>query len=96
MGISAINREAVLASVAEFDRIGRDIFLRKYGFGRAKSCWLLYEGKRYDAKAIVGAAHGYAEPTVGPLMSRKFAGGDGPVTHRLRALGFIVELAGKA
>jgi 5-methylcytosine-specific restriction protein A len=45
--------------VAEYDRLGPDRFLEKYGFGAARSYWLVVDGKTYDSKAIVGAAHGY-------------------------------------
>ena len=36
---------------------GRDEFLRRYGFGRARAYLLEVDGKLYDSKAIVGYAH---------------------------------------
>lgn len=47
--------EAVDATLAEFDAIGREAFLVKYDFGEAKGLYLVRDGKRYDSKAIVGA-----------------------------------------
>lgn len=48
----------VRAAVAEYDRLGRDTFLRSTGFGRARAYYLEHEGRLYDSKAIVGYAHG--------------------------------------
>lgn len=59
MGLRDVTREAVLAAVAEYDELGQDDFLRKYGFYRARSYLLIHDGKAYDSKAIVGAAHGF-------------------------------------
>jgi hypothetical protein len=33
MSLTTLTREAVLVAVAEFDRLGRDVFLAKYGYG---------------------------------------------------------------
>jgi len=46
-------------AIAEYDRIGRAAFLARYGFREARSYFLVHNGKRYDSKAIVGAAIGY-------------------------------------
>lgn len=88
------DREAVLEAIEEFDAVGRDEFLAKYGFGTARSYFLLYRGARYDSKAIAGVAHGYQHPTVGPLRSPDFSGGKDTVARRLRELGFEVTTTG--
>jgi hypothetical protein len=51
--------DAVRAAMAEFDRLGREAFLAKYGIDKARG-WLLVDerGREYDAEAIAGAAHG--------------------------------------
>ena len=59
MGLRDITRTAVLAAIAEYDRLGQDEFLDKYGFDRARSYLLIHNGKAYDSKAIVGVAHGF-------------------------------------
>lgn len=82
--------EAVLHALTEYDRLGQDAFLRAYGFGRARQYQLLYGGRRYDSKAIAGAAHRYQFPELGPLQARDFSGGEVTVASRLRSLGFEV------
>ena len=75
------DRHAVESAIEEFDRIGRDAFLAKYGFGPARSYFLLYRGFRYDSKAVVGAAHGYQFPSAGPLRQHDFSGGESTVAR---------------
>ncbi len=82
--------------MAEFDELGRDRFLAKYGFGRSSSYFLLEDGRRYDSKAIIGAAHGFEHPEVGPLRSGDFSGGEATVRRKLESLGFEVEVDGTA
>ena len=82
--------QAVEQAIREFDQLGRDAFLAKYGFGGARG-WLLVRGdQEYDAKAIAGAAHGFQYPDDGPLMPEDFHGGQ-PTARRLRNLGFTVK-----
>jgi hypothetical protein len=88
------SRDAVLAAIREFDAIGQDEFLSKYGFGKARQYVLELEGKLYDSKAIVGAAHGYQFPDIGPLKASTFSGGEATVRTKLRSLGFRVLSAG--
>jgi hypothetical protein len=55
MGLSDLtDRSAVLQAIAEYDQLGRESFLARYGFGPARSYFLLHNGKRYDSKAIAG------------------------------------------
>ena len=93
MGLSNItSREPVLAAIEECDRIGREQFLQKYRFGRSRRYWLVHAGNRYDSKAIVGAAHGYVRPDLGPMQAREFSGGEATVKRTLEQLGFRVEV----
>jgi MoxR-like ATPase len=82
---------AVERAMREFDQIGRDTFLRKYGFGRSRDYELVHHGRRYDVKAIVGAAHGYEFPEKGPLASTEFGSGARSTVPKLESLGFAVE-----
>ncbi len=50
---------AVLRAIEEFDALGRQGFLDKYGFGPSREYFLRHDGSLYDSKAIVGAAYGY-------------------------------------
>jgi 5-methylcytosine-specific restriction protein A len=52
------SRTAVEAAIAEFDALGRDAFLAKYGFERARQYRLVHETREYDSKAIAGVAFG--------------------------------------
>ena len=69
MGLADITRDDVLAAVREFDRLGRDEFLRRYGFGRARAYLLEVDGKLYDSKAIVVYAHSVGQ---GELLAADF------------------------
>lgn len=82
--------QAVEKAVDEFNRLGRETFLDKYGFGRAREYFLEIDGKRYDSKAIVGAAHGFQFPSEGALRPSDFSGGDATVRVKLESLGFNV------
>jgi 5-methylcytosine-specific restriction enzyme A len=91
MALKDITRQAVLAAVAEYDEVGQEAFLGRYGFDRARSYLLAYEGSTYDSKAVIGAAHGYL-PGEAPLSSRQFSGGEATVGRLLRKLGFAVQV----
>ena len=83
------DRSAVLEAMAEFDRIGRDAFLRKYGFDRSRRFVLEHEGE-YDSKATLAAAHGIQFPEAGPLGPHDFSGGR-ETTAKAAELGFSVR-----
>src|SRR4030095_10245730 len=73
------------------NEIGRDVFLKKYGYRRARNYYVEHNGKRYDSKAIIGAAFGYQFPDHGPLKTDEFSGGDATVRRTLDELGFRVH-----
>jgi 5-methylcytosine-specific restriction protein A len=91
MSLGEITRAAVLAAIAEYDELGQDDFLARYGFERARSCLLIHDGKAYDSKAIVGVAHGFL-PGEGALPAGYFSGGEATVGRPLRRLGFTVQV----
>jgi len=84
LAIRDITRDSVLAAIREFDEIGRDAFLKKYGFGRSYLYQLEHEGRQYDSKAIVGAAHRIQFPSE-PVPN--FWGGE-PTRRVVEATGF--------
>lgn len=97
MPLSAIrDRPSVLQAIDEFDRLGRDRFLEKYGFGAARAYELVFNGRRYDSKAILGAAHGFARPDLGPMTAADFTGGRNTVMKILESLGFEVQVDNEA
>lgn len=89
------SKEAVLQAIAEADRMGREKFLKKYGFGKARSYYLRVSGKEYDSKAIVAVAFGFQYPDAEPLTWKTFSGGEGAAALALRKLGFVVGDAAK-
>jgi hypothetical protein len=83
--------DAVLSAIQEFDVLGRDQFLTKYGYGRARTFMLRWDEKDYDSKAIAGAALAYQPGVELPLTAAEFNGGETGAVARLRALGFRVR-----
>ena len=70
--------------------LGREAFLKKYGFGPARHVLLEHGTQRYDSKAIAGVAYGNQFPDRGPLKSGEFSGGEETVGQVLKQLGFKV------
>ena len=91
MALNDITPDAVLEAIGEYDRLGQDSFLERYGFDRARQYLLVHDGNRYDSKAIVGAAHGFL-PGERPLAAGEFSGGEATVGRLLRRLGFTVQV----
>lgn len=79
---------AVIRALLEHDRLGRDNFLKRYGFKPARTYFVLHRGKAYTSKAIAAAAHGFQHGR--PLRSDEFSGGDATVAARLEQLGFTM------
>ena len=90
MAISDVTKDAVLKAVDEYRALGQDTFLEKYGFGKSTRYLLRVGGQNFDSKAIVGAAHGYALPEVGPLANSAFSGGKDAAAGVLEGLGFQI------
>jgi hypothetical protein len=78
----------------EFDELGREAFLNKYGFGPARTYFIEHNGERYDSKAVYGAAFGLDNPDDGPLTYSDFSGGEATVVRRLEELEFTVSRTG--
>lgn len=90
MALADITKEAVESALLEYDQLGADAFLVKYGFAPAKRYWLELDGRRYPSKAIAGVAHRYIDGSQ-PLPSASFTGGEASVGRKLRQLGFVIE-----
>jgi 5-methylcytosine-specific restriction protein A len=89
MGLADITAAQVEQALKEYDRLGGEAFLRRYGFGPARRYLLVRDGREYDSKAVVGAAHGFL-PGRAPLAARSFSGGEAHAVGLLRRLGFTV------
>ncbi len=90
MALNDLTEAAIVQALDEFDAIGREAFLDKYGFKPARSYFLVRAGKQYDSKAIAGAAHGYVSDGFEPLTHDQLTGGESQVAPVLRRLGFEV------
>jgi hypothetical protein len=93
--LTDVTREAVLAAMAEYDQLGQEEFLHRYGFDRARQYVLVHDGKRYASKAIVGVAYGFL-PGQSPLAASEFSGDRATVGRLLRRLGFTVQVGDPA
>jgi hypothetical protein len=71
--LSLVDAKAFLMAIQEFNDLGRDRFLKKYGFSRSSKFYLIHEQRLYDTKALLGAA--YLHATGRKLTKDKFAGG---------------------
>ncbi len=90
MALSTLTEAGVLAALAEFDELGRDAFLARYGFRKSKSYFLVRNGQRYDSKAIAGVAVAFSQPGTDALSASAFSGGEATVQAALNRLGFEV------
>lgn len=85
----AITRQSVLNTLAEYDELGRETFLAKYGYSKARTYVLVHEGREYDAKAIAGVAHKWDHERA--LKPSEFSGGKAYAVTWLERLGFQVQ-----
>ncbi|WP_144837170.1 HNH endonuclease [Kocuria rosea] len=83
---------AVRGAIEEFEAVGREAFLDRYGFGPATRYWVSVGEGEYDAKAIAGVAHHHQHGVL--LGSREFQSGEDTVVARLEDLGFTVVRSG--
>jgi hypothetical protein len=85
-----MRRDHVLAAVAEYDELGQTAFLDRHGFRPARAYPPVVDGKRYDSKAVLGAAY---RPATGKVITyHDFSGGVGSTgaATALRRLNFEV------
>jgi hypothetical protein len=83
-----VTRGHVVAAMEEHDRLGSKEFLRRYGFGRARTYVLWHRGQEYASKAILGVA--YLHATGRPATSEHFPDGEQGAAKVLADLGFDV------
>lgn len=83
---------AVQAALDEYEQLGKEAFLRKYGFREATG-YLVRNPRTQglaDSKAIAGVALAYQYPESGGLGPGDFSGGAVTVQRALERLGFQV------
>jgi hypothetical protein len=96
MSISDLSsKDAILQAIHEFDDVGRESFLRKYGFAPSRKYLLFYDFALYDTRPVIAAAHGFQFPDLGPLKPREFKGRDKAVHRKLESMGFTIHATSK-
>lgn len=71
----AISRDDILKTLQEYDELGSQAFLDRYGYKEARKYLILHDGKAYDSKAIAGVAHKHQHGR--PLAFDELHGGVG-------------------
>jgi hypothetical protein len=84
-----VTRDDVVRAIEEYDRLGPDQFFAAHGFGASRSYELVWEGRRYPHKAVLGTAYELA--TGQRLAPGDFEGGSSGAVAILQELGFTVE-----
>ena len=85
---SLTEHSAVEGAMAEFDSLGRDLFLLKYGFTPVNESFVHHGIGRYDTRALFAAAYGHQHGE--PLLKRQVGGGMSGADGRLAQLGYVV------
>jgi hypothetical protein len=79
----------VVRAIREYDRLGPEEFFSDHGFAPTTTYELVWEGRSYPPKAILGTAY---ELAVGKrLASGDFEGGKTGAVKVLEKLGFTIE-----
>ena len=86
---SRVTHADVVRAIEEYDQLGQEQFLAEHGFGRATAYLLIYRGRSYDSKAILGVAYKLA--TGVRIGAQEFNGGVYGAAGVLRKLGFEVR-----
>ena len=84
-----VTRDDVVRAIEEYDRLGPDQFFAAHGYGPSRSYELVWEGRQYPHKAVLGTAYELA--TGQRLEPGDFEGGRAGAVAVLQRLGFTVE-----
>jgi hypothetical protein len=84
--------ECVVLPMKEYDRLGPEAFFAAHGYGPSRSYELVWGGKRYPHKALLGTAYEFA--TGQRLAPGDFEGGKAGAVAVLQGLGFTVDAKG--
>ena len=84
-----VTRADVLRAIKEYDRLGPAAFFVEHGFARTTTYELVWDGRPYPPKAILGTAYEFA--TGQRLASGDFEGGKTGAVRVLGRLGFDIQ-----
>ena len=84
-----VTRTDVEHAIQEYDRLGPAAFFAAHGFAPTTTYELIWDGRRYPPKAILGTAYELA--TGQRLASGDFEGGKTGAVRVLGKLGFTVQ-----
>jgi hypothetical protein len=82
--------QAVEQALDEFDQLGRDAFLEKYGFGRARRYFIRRDGSTTTRRLLREPPSASSIQSEAPLRSNEFTGGEHGAKAKLEELGFDV------
>jgi len=94
VAFSAVTRQHVLSAIREYDEIGQEEFLGRYGFAPSQEHVVRHANQSYDSKVLLGAAVGYATGTA--ATAEEFASSKTAAATVLRDLDFDVLSPAKA
>ena len=94
VAFSAVTRQHVLAAISEYDEVGQDEFLGRYGFAPSQEHVVRHANQSYDSKVLLGAALGYATGTA--ATAAEFTSSKTAAAKVLRDLDFDVLSPEKA
>jgi hypothetical protein len=89
-----VTRTDVLRAIQEYDRLGPEGFFSAHGFAPTTTYELVWDGRHYPPKAILGTAYEFA--TGQRLGSGDFEGGKAGAVRVLGKLGFTVQAKGRS
>jgi len=89
VGWDQVSHADVVRAIHEYDRLGADSFFSAHGFAPTTTYDLIWDGRAYPPKAILGTAYELA--TGKRLASGDFEGGKTGAVKVLGNLGFTVE-----
>jgi hypothetical protein len=84
-----VTRDDVLRAIQEYDRLGPQASFSAHGFAPTTTYELVWDGRRYPPKAILGTAYEFA--TGQRLASGDFEGGKTGAVKVLGKLGFTIQ-----
>src|ERR1700744_110350 len=76
-------------ALEEYDRLGPQRFFAEHEFAPTTTYDLVFDGRRYPPKAILGTAYAFA--TGDRLASTDFEGGSSGAVRVLQRLGFTIQ-----